>query len=217
MREIPCCFECWPGGPVTPPPCRKCGSTTDYYTSGLCARCHTHAPGARSPVWRAAGPLAPTPVVVESCPDCHTWGVTRRDGWICSGCRAWREKYRNVGACATCGQQVALDDQGSCRLCRKQRSMLARMLGRKPSSISLTEANRRGQQLFFAGMIRQQGHGPRVYRKKTVPADLSLLRPVAHQQLVLVEVPRDLAAGPAPRLPATPGPRPGGGLPPVRQ
>ena len=26
MREIPCCFQCWPGGPVTPPPCRRCGS-----------------------------------------------------------------------------------------------------------------------------------------------------------------------------------------------
>jgi hypothetical protein len=45
MREIPCCFECWPGGPVTPPPCRRCGSKENYYTSGLCARCHDHAPG----------------------------------------------------------------------------------------------------------------------------------------------------------------------------
>ena len=48
MREIPCCFECWPGGPVTPPPCRRCGSKEDYYTSGLCARCHTPRP-ARNP------------------------------------------------------------------------------------------------------------------------------------------------------------------------
>lgn len=73
--------------------------------------------------------------------------------------------------------------------------MVARLRSRKPSTISLTEANRCGQQLFFAGMFRWQGHGRGAYRKRTVPADLSLLRPVAHQQLVLVEVPRDLAAG----------------------
>jgi hypothetical protein len=197
MREIPCCFECWPGGPVTPPPCRKCGSTNDYYTSGLCARCHTHAPGARSPVWRSglAGRLAPTPVVVDACLDCHAWGVTRTSRWLCAGCRAWREKHRDLAACRTCGQQVALDGDGSCRLCHRQRSMLARRTGQRPSGVSLADANRHGQQLWLVGMLHGQGHGKRPYQKKTVPADLSLLRPVAHQQLLLVEVPRDLAAG----------------------
>jgi len=197
MREIPCCFECWPGGPVTPPPCRKCGSATDYYTSGLCARCHTHAPGARSPAWRAAGPLAPLPMAVDSCPDCHAWGVTRTHGWLCSACRSWRQTYRQVAQvapCRTCGQQVAVDDQGSCRLCRKQRSMLARLRGRKPSTISLADANRHGQQLWLVGMLHQEGYGKRPYRKRTVPADLSLLRPVSHRQLVLLD-PRDLEAG----------------------
>jgi hypothetical protein len=195
MREIPCCFDCWPGGPVTPPPCRKCGSTTDYYTSGLCARCHTHAPGRRSPVWRTVGPLTPVRVVVDACPDCHAWGVTRTSGWLCAGCKSWRDKHRDIAACRTCGQVVALDGDGSCRLCRKQRSMLARRLGRRTRQVSLAEANRHGQQLVLVGTLRQQGHGRRPYHKKTVPADLSLLRPVAHRQLVLLEVPRDLAAG----------------------
>lgn len=194
MREIPCCFDCWPGGPVTPPPCRKCGSTTDYYTSGLCARCHTHAPGQRSPVWRAAGQLGPTPVV-DSCPDCYAWGVTRTYGWLCAGCKSWREKHPDIAACRTCGQKVTLDGEGSCRLCRRQRSMVARHSGRRPSTVSVAEANSRGQQLFLVGMLHQQGYGKRPYRKRTVPANSSLLRPVSHQQLVLVEVPRDLAAG----------------------
>jgi hypothetical protein len=194
MREIPCCFECWPGGPVTPPPCRKCGSTTDYYTSGLCARCHTHAPGARSPVWRATVPLGSRPVV-DSCPDCHAWGVTRTYGWLCSGCRSWRQTYRQVAACRTCGQLVALDQQGSCRLCRRQRAMVARNSGRRSSQVGLAEANRHGQQLWLIGMLHFQGHGKQPYRKKTIPAGLSLLHPVAHQQLVLFDWPRDLAAG----------------------
>jgi hypothetical protein len=206
MREIPCCFECWPGGPVTPPPCRKCGSIEDYYTSGLCARCHTHAPGRRSPVWRAVGPLAPVRVVVDACPDCHAWGVTRTYGWLCSGCRSWREKHRDVAACRTCGQVVALDDQGSCRLCRRQRSMLARQVGQRPSRVSLADANRHGQQLWLVGMLHWEGHGKRPYHKTTVPADTSLLRPVAHRQLVLLEVPRDLAAGLRRGLPPPPDP-----------
>lgn len=35
---------------VTPPPCRRCGSADNYFTSRLCARCHRHAPGPKSPV-----------------------------------------------------------------------------------------------------------------------------------------------------------------------
>lgn len=195
MPEVPFCFECWPGGPVIPPPCRKCGSTEDYYTSGLCARCHTHAPGERSPVWRLAGPLAPPVAVVDSCPDCHAWGATRTYGWLCAACRSWRETHPHVDDCRTCGQRVALDQQGSCRLCRKTRSLLAHELGKRTGAIDLVEANRCGQQLFFAGMWHREGHGTRPYIKKTVPPDLSLLRPVGYQQLVLWELPRDLKSG----------------------
>jgi integrase len=194
MREIPCCFECWPGGPVTPPPCRKCGSTRDYYTSGLCARCHTHAPGERSPVWGMGGPLV-QPVVVDSCPDCAAWGVTRTHGWLCTACRSFRQTYRRVAPCATCGHTLHVDERGSCRLCRKTHSLTARALGVRPRDVSIVEANRFGQQLFFAGMWHREGHGPRVYVKKTIPADMSLLRPVPYQQVVLLELPRDLKAG----------------------
>ena len=54
-----------------------------------------------------------------------------------------------------------------------------------------------GQQLFFAvgGMFHQEGQGKQPYVKKTVPPDMSLLRPVAHCQLVLLDWPRDLRAG----------------------
>lgn len=206
MREVPFCFQCWPGGPVTPPPCRKCGSTQDYYTSGLCARCHTHAPGERSPVWRLPGPLAPPTVVVDSCPDCYAWGVTRTYGWLCSACSSWRETHRNVDACRTCGHRVALDENGSCRLCRKTRSLLAHELGHRTGKVEIAEANRRGQQLFFAGMWHREGHGTRPYIKKTIPPDMSLLRPVGHQQLVFWDLPRDLESGLRNGFPPPPDP-----------
>jgi hypothetical protein len=96
MREIPYCFKCWPGGSVVPPPCYKCGSTANYYTSGLCARCHPGAPGEKSPVWKLGGPLAQLQVVIDSCPDCHAWGVTRTYGWMCAGCKSWRETHSRV-------------------------------------------------------------------------------------------------------------------------
>ncbi|WP_245633809.1 hypothetical protein [Amycolatopsis jejuensis] len=121
--------------------------------------------------------------------------MTGTYGWLCSACRSWRETHHHVDACRTCGQQVALDDQGSCRLCRKTRSLLAHDLGKRTSVVGLADANRHGQQLFFAGMWHREGHGTRPYIKKTVPPDLSLLQPVRYQQLVLWQLPRDLESG----------------------
>ncbi|PKV90289.1 site-specific recombinase XerD [Amycolatopsis echigonensis] len=206
MREVPYCFQCWPGGPIAPPPCRKCGSTNDYYTSGLCARCHSHAPGEKSPLWQSPGTLARQTVVVDSCLDCHAWGVTRTYGWLCVGCRSWREKYRHKGVCDTCGNEVALNEGGSCRLCCKTRSLLAQDRDQRPSSISLAEANVFGQQLFFAGMWHREGQGQRPYVKKTIPPNLSLLHPVPYEQLVLLELPRDLKAGLRKGFPPPPDP-----------
>jgi hypothetical protein len=203
MREIPYCFECWPGGPVTAPPCRKCGSMQDYYTSGLCARCHTHAPGERSPAWRHGG----RKVVVDSCPDCLGWGVTRTYRWMCPGCKAWRERYP-VGTCAGCGRVIAVGADGACRLCRKQRSMIAHCEGIRIDHVSLAVANRGGQQLFFAigGMFHQEGLGRQPYVKKTVPPDMTLLCPVSYRQLALLDWPRDLRAGLRNGFPPPPDP-----------
>jgi hypothetical protein len=154
MREIPCCFDCWPGGPVTPPPCRRCGSAEDYCTSGVCARCRPHAPGQKSRTWRTAGGK----VIIDSCPDCQGWGVTRTYGWLCPGCKAWRELYP-AGECAACGRMIAVDRSGACRLCRKQPSIIARRDGIRIDRVSLAGATRAGQQLLFAigGMFHQQG------------------------------------------------------------
>jgi hypothetical protein len=186
----------YPSGPVTPPPCYKCGATDRYYTSGLCARCHPHAPGQLSPAWKRPGPLAQERVVIDSCPDCDAWGVTRTYGWVCMGCKAWRETHPHRAACATCQRVAALADHGSCRLCHKQHSHYAHRLGVRTSKVSLAEANRDGQQLFLAGMWNpKRGPGKRPYVKTTMPADMTLLRPIPHRQLVLLDLPRDLKAG----------------------
>jgi hypothetical protein len=206
MREIPCCFECWPGGPVTPPPCRRCGSKENYFTSGLCSRCHHHAPGPKSPRWESPGKLRQKKVVVSSCPDCLAWGVTARYGWMCVACKSWREKYGTGGQCATCGRAVPVSPDGSCRLCHKHRHLAARLLGRRIETVTLAEANAHGQQLFIAGTWRPAGTIRREYVKKTVPADVSLLRPVAHRQLVLFGMPRDLRLGLWDKLPPPPDP-----------
>jgi hypothetical protein len=205
MREIPCCFECWPGGPVTPPPCRRCGSAENYFTSGLCAGCHHHAPGPKSPKWESPGKLRRRPIKVASCPDCLAWGVTARYGWMCVACKSWREKYGADSECVTCGRQVPVSPGGSCRLCHKQRHLAAKLLGRRIGTVTLAEANAHGQQLFIAHTWRPGG-ARRPYQPKTVPADMSLLRPVPWRQLVLFEVPRDLRLGLWDKFPLPPDP-----------
>jgi hypothetical protein len=147
-------------------------------------------------------------VVVDSCRECGGWGATRTHRWLCSGCTAWRESYPQVGVCRTCSRAgVHLDDDGSCRSCRKQRTWMARQLGCRVDHVTPEQANAQGHQLFFAiaGMFYAP-NGTRPYQKKTVPPDLSLLRPVNFQQLVLLDVPRDLHRGmvlgfPTPPLP----------------
>jgi hypothetical protein len=146
-------------------------------------------------------------VVVDSCPDCLGWGVTRTYRWLCPGCKAWRERYP-VGTCAGCGRVLAVGSNGACRLCRKQRSIIARRDGIRTGHVSLAEAAKSGQQLFFAigGMFHQEGHGKQPYVKKTVPPDMSLLRPAAHRQVVLLDWPRDMRAGLRHGFPPPPDP-----------
>ena len=220
MCDVPYCFASWPGGPVAAPPCRRCGSRRDYYTSGLCAPCHPHAAGERS----VPGPGRPL-VVVDGCPDCHAWGVTRTTGWICKGCAAWRTAHPAAASCRVCGQHRHLDDEQACRLCRKQRSFA---LARGERGVDLAEANRHGQQLFLADMfhrrrLRAAAHGaPRhdAPRPDSARADapgigvtprgdpLSRVRvaPVEYRQLALLQLPRDLQAGLRRGFPPPPDP-----------
>lgn len=68
---------------------------------------------------------------------------------------------------------------GACRLCRRQRSVLLRQ-GRR---VDAAEANRAGQQLFFADMAKAAHRGATFGRQAVEPP--VVIRPVAHRQEVL--------------------------------
>lgn len=127
------CYDCMPGGPLIAPPCRRCGSTNDYFTSGLCIRCHQYAPPQ-----------------IDGCLDCHAWGVTRLRKWLCTPCDAWRKNNLNVTNCATCDRIRSIGEWGLCRLC--WRTATTAHIPRTP--VDFVKANSGGQQLFFANMHR---------------------------------------------------------------
>lgn len=135
------CPDCEPGGPYTPPPCRRCGSTEDYFSAGLCARCHQYAPQQ-----------------VGSCRDCHAWGVTRTHQWLCFACTTWRCRHPRIAACLVCGRELAVSERGVCRLCWRQASTdRDATKGQRPyRPLDVVGANRHGQQLFFANMGRRR-------------------------------------------------------------
>ncbi len=163
------CHACTPGGPVIPPPCRRCGSTTDYYSAGLCIRCHKYAP-----------------VGVGTCVDCFAWGATRTNGWRCEGCRGWRKNHR-LGTCVGCGRRISVGPRGACRLCYLD----AARRRRRDGPWELTA--RYGQQLAFADMRKMAGRRRRGARP-TPPRPFGRY-PVTHCQGVLFAMAPDLVAG----------------------
>ncbi|REF00547.1 hypothetical protein [Thermomonospora umbrina] len=164
------CHGCTPGGPEVPPPCRKCGSTRDYYAGGLCRRCHRFAPQ-----------------VIDSCVECLGWGVTRHSTWMCEACRGWRRLVScGEGPCRVCGDYCALNGEGLCRLCRRQTAMIRR----QQRGVTAEDANRHGQQLFLVGTFRQR-------RDKPIPPPdpVPEIKVVDHRQLVLFTVSRTTPTG----------------------
>ncbi|MFI5783146.1 hypothetical protein [Nocardia sp. NPDC051570] len=172
-----------PGGPFVPLPCRKCGSTRDYYSSGLCQRCHRFAPQ-----------------VIDSCLDCLGWGVTRHSSWLCEGCRGWRRRFPTLAPCPSCQRVIALNAEGICRLCWRQIAR-KRPHGGGPTVL---EANQFGQQLFLVDLFRR-----RLPEARQSVSSRSSHRgyPVAQQQLVFFELPRDLVRGRDHGFPDPPDPQ----------
>lgn len=127
------CYACLPGGPVAPPPCRRCGSPR-YFTNGLCDRCHP-----RGPRW------------LGSCVGCMAWGVYRGYKLLCWSCRWWHTHYPE-GDCRCCGRRTTICEQRACRLCWEQ----ARLLQEPGRAVDLSVATRFGQQLFFANLGGQR-------------------------------------------------------------
>ncbi|MFJ9034063.1 hypothetical protein ACIRQP_37465 [Streptomyces sp. NPDC102274] len=177
------CFDCRPGGPYAPPPCRRCGTTENYYSAGLCFWCH---PG--------------RPTIASSCPDCLAWGVYQHSRGICLACRMFRKRHPDRGACRICRHTAALWDC-ACRLCRRQAALAERERGTK-ARMDLEDGNRKGQQLYFGDMDRRVGLSVPIETRQQHRAALRArsasprpVEPVTHRQLLLFEVRRDLKAG----------------------
>ena len=155
------CFSCEPGGPFEPPPCRRCGATDDYYSAGLCVRCHQ---------W------APQPVT--SCRDCLAWGVRRIHGGLCTACLTWRKKNPNVVRCRVCRRERHVNADHACRLCWRQ--AMASKRPREP--LELLGRNQHGQQLFIANigrisMVAPPHVAPRPLRRSRRVRQLCLFDP----------------------------------------
>lgn len=125
------CYQCLPGGPFTAPPCNRCRTRTDYFSQGLCSRCHPRSPEH-----------------IGSCKGCLAWGVYPRHNWTCWSCRWWQSHYRK-GTCAYCGRTSHVSDRQACRLCLEN----ARFEQEPGRARDVAAASKDGQQLFFANMV----------------------------------------------------------------
>jgi hypothetical protein len=176
------CYDCVPRARKSTLACKLCGSTSDYWSGGRCRRCHRSAP------------------MIDSCLDCLGWGVTRRRGWTCEACRSWRRRFPTPATCLSCQRLVSITAAGFCRLCSRQASLV------RPEHVGrdMVEGNRHGQQLFLVDLFRN--------RQTPLPAPIPvrprwpLGYPVEHEQLLLVDVPRDLLRGRRHRFPEPPLP-----------
>lgn len=176
MRGVDCCFACWPGGPVTPPPCVRCGSIAEYFTGGRCAVCHPQG--------------SPAP---GSCRDCHAWGASRKNGWLCAGCKQARTRWK-PGPCPSCRRILPLGRFGCCRLCQRQASRMAGPYGQ----LDIIGANRHGQQLFLADTFQDNSAVGRTSHRVDPPPPFVPAQ--VPGQLVLFRARHDLAAHGRPGL-----------------
>lgn len=167
------CYSCLPGGPFPTPPCRACGSD-NYYSDGLCDTCHAGAP-------RHNGP----------CKGCLAWGVYRHHNWQCWSCRWWGTHYE-LGDCTFCQRHTRVGEQTACRLCLVQARTVQNETGR---ALHLGDANRHGQQLFFANMALQRRANARQNPlPRPAPETRTLtIQPPTWRQLRLLEVDHDPA------------------------
>jgi len=146
------CYDCKPGSKGRPLPCRRCGATGDYWSEGLCRRCHPFAPQ-----------------LPDSCRDCLAWGATRTLKWLCVACVSWRHLHPGTSECICCRRDLAVNEHKACRLCWLQTSFHQAQIGMPRDVLAV---NRGGQQLWFANMSSfRNGYRPHPRRDYRRPTD----------------------------------------------
>jgi site-specific recombinase XerD len=163
------CYDCKPGSKGRPLPCRRCGSRQDYWTSGLCRRCHQYAPQ-----------------LPQSCRDCLAWGVQRTQKWLCHACLSWRILHPTQRSCVTCAEHRAVNEHHVCRLCWRHIKLVQEGPKRRPRGpLNIDRATRGGVQLSFANMgSTKQGYRPPPRPPQQVPS-APPTAPDSHGQLDL--------------------------------
>jgi hypothetical protein len=181
------CYDCRPTFRTRKaPPCKRCGSL-DYYSAGLCQRCHKYAP--------------PLP---SSCLYCQAWGLFKTTSGVCPACLDWRRRHPGDAECRSCSVVGSLHPDGVCRLCWRRARVLARDVD---DPRCRAEAVTGGHQLFLSGMEHalalatpkhrrpppRRDYRPRRTRSRKRPVPLPV-RPVIYRQLLLFDTPRVLSA-----------------------
>ncbi|OBA60343.1 hypothetical protein A5780_20645 [Nocardia sp. 852002-20019_SCH5090214] len=174
------CYGCRTRGTRIPPPCRRCGSTSLYYSGGLCQRCHKYAPD-----------------FGDSCPYCCAWGLFKTGSGVCNACRDWRRRHPGERLCPGCGKVQSLNGSGLCRLCWRR----ARANSWAADGLVNPEALAVGHQLFISDLEHKLAlvTPPALRRWKTRPIRTrSRARPrprafrlADHRQLTLFDAVRD--------------------------
>lgn len=166
-----CCYDCVPRKRRAALVCKRCGSA-DYYTRGLCRRCHRLAP------------------LVDNCRDCYAWGTLRRNKWLCEACRGWR-RHHTEADCGSCTRHVVVNERGYCRLCSRQATIANR---HRPThrTLDVIASNRHGQQLFFADLILKKRRLPPATEPPAARPVWPRRYPIDATALTLFELPRRL-------------------------
>lgn len=171
------CYDCKPGAKGRPLPCKRCGSSGDYWSAGLCRRCHQYAPQ-----------------LPDSCRDCLAWPVLRIRGWTCEACTGWRAWYPVTGMCISCDRELHINPHQSCRLCWTQ----AKRTRPDDGPPDVIAGNRHGQQLMLAGMSSSKNgyrpHPRRPWRKPSPRPNLPRMLPMPGQLDLLAPDPLGEAA-----------------------
>ncbi|MGN9912741.1 hypothetical protein ACTMTJ_34925 [Phytohabitans sp. LJ34] len=96
-----------------------------------------------------------------------------------------------LGRCRTCARWAVPVDEGVCRLCRRQASLIAGPHCK--TALDLTVAASTGQQLFLAGFSRAARTRSKWVRSRVPPPTLAALaaQPKGWEQPILVDAPRD--------------------------
>ncbi len=134
---------------------------------------------------------------LRSCDHCLAWGMLSER--LCKACRSFASTHPTT-TCTTCGRDLPADE-GVCRPCRKQASLIGGPANK--TALDLSVAAVTGHQLrFHFGKLASADRGP-VASPAAAPPPVRLS--IRWVQLIVCDVPRDLSRASSQLPPLDPG------------